>query len=29
MLAVHLTGLPILTKNLLTFCCTAPPGTGS
>ena len=23
-LCVHLTGLPILTKNLLTFCCTAP-----
>lgn len=23
-LGVHLTGLPILTKNLLTFCCTAP-----
>lgn len=23
-LCVHLTSLPILTKNLLTFCCTAP-----
>ena len=23
-LIVHLTGLPVLTKNLLTFCCTAP-----
>ena len=23
-LCVHLTDLPILTKNLLTFCCTAP-----
>ena len=23
-LCVHLTGLPILTKNLLTFCCAAP-----
>lgn len=23
-LIVHLTNLPILTKNLLTFCCTAP-----
>ncbi len=23
-LCVHLTGLPILTKNFLTFCCTAP-----
>lgn len=23
-LIVHLTSLPILTKNLLTFCCTAP-----
>jgi hypothetical protein len=23
-LVVHLTSLPILTKNLLTFCCTAP-----
>lgn len=23
-LCVHLTNLPILTKNLLTFCCTAP-----
>lgn len=23
-MAVHLTGLPILTKNLLTFCFTAP-----
>lgn len=23
-LGVHLTNLPILTKNLLTFCCTAP-----
>ena len=23
-LCVHLTGLPIQTKNLLTFCCTAP-----
>lgn len=22
-LAVHLTGLPVLTKNLMTFCCTA------
>ncbi|MGE5740506.1 MAG: DUF7010 family protein, partial [Candidatus Aminicenantes bacterium RBG_16_66_30] len=23
-LVVHLSRLPILTKNLLTFCCTAP-----
>lgn len=23
-LCVHLTGLPILTKNFVTFCCTAP-----
>lgn len=23
-LIIHLTGLPILTKNLFTFCCTAP-----
>ncbi len=23
-LIVHLTSLPILTKNLITFCCTAP-----
>lgn len=23
-LLVHLSGLPILTKNLITFCCTAP-----
>ncbi len=23
-MVIHLTSLPILTKNLFTFCCTAP-----